>query len=79
MANPWVSDERLFEIAEDMQVLFEVGNLHSRSTSGDVAAKAREYLADEGLPTKRSVCFLVAKYASLLWLGKIEEVKKETS
>lgn len=71
----YTSNERLIEIAEDMQACFLVGGLHSRSSPNEVAVKAREHLMDEGLPYPRSVCFLVAKYARLIWVGEIEKVK----
>lgn len=73
--RPWIDNNRLIEIAKDMQVLFEF-TLHSQSTPNEIALKAREYLREEGLPYPRSVCFLVAKYARLIWLGEMQLVKE---
>lgn len=74
--RPWIDNERLIEIAQDMQVCFEF-NLHSRSTPNEIALVARQYLIDEGLPYPKTVCLLVAKYARLIWMGEMELVKLE--
>ena len=71
-----IPNTRLIEVAQDMQPCFEVGPLHSRSSKNEVAATAREYLQDEGLPHGPSVCYLVAKYARLIWVGEIEKLKQ---
>lgn len=72
-----IPNTRLIEVAQDMQPCFEVGNLHSKSSKFVVAIKAREYLKDEGLPHGASVCYLVAKYARLIWVGEIEKLKRD--
>ena len=75
--RPWNDHDRLIEIAKDMQICFEF-NLHSRSTPNEIALVARQYLMDEGLPyPKRSVCFLVAKYARMIWIGEMQLVKAQ--
>jgi len=73
----YVSTERLMEIAGDMQSCFLVGHLHSRSSKNEIALAAKQYLQDDGLPSRPSVCYLVANYARLIWLGQIQQVKNE--
>ena len=72
--RPWIDNDKLIEIAKDMQICFEF-NLHSQSTPNEIALVAREYLLDEGLPYPKSVCFLVAKYARMIWIGEMQLVK----
>ena len=73
--RPWIDNKRLIEVAQDMQICFEF-NLHSQSTPNEIALVAREYLIDEELPYPKSVCFLVAKYSRLIWIGEMQLVKE---
>ena len=50
-------DQKIAEVADEMQSLFEVGPLHSQSKIGVIARHAQEALADNGLPTRKSLCF----------------------
>ena len=66
--RPWIDNERLIEVAQDMQVCFEF-NLHSRSTPNEIALVARQYLIDEGLPHPKTVCL----YGHTVFLLSIQE------
>lgn len=71
----FVTDQTIAEVADAMQSDFEVGSLHSQSSIGAIARRAQEELADRGLPTRKSLCFTVAKAALMTWQEKIHNVK----
>ena len=70
----FVSDKTIAEIASDMQSRFEF-DLHSRSSISEVARAAREELADRGLPTRKSLSFVIAKVALMTWQSTVFETK----
>ena len=71
----YVKPNQIAEIADNMQPLFESGPLHSRSRIGEIARHAAEELADAGLPTRRSLCFVVAKVALATWQETITQAR----
>jgi hypothetical protein len=73
----FVTDQKIAEVADEMQSLFEVGSLHSQSKIGVIARHAEEALADNGLPTRKSLCLVVAKVALMTWHETIHQTKKE--
>lgn len=73
----FVTDQKIAEVADEMQSLFEVGQLHSQSKIGIIARHAREALADNGLPTRKSLCLVVAKVALMTWQETIHQTKQE--
>ena len=75
----FVTDEKIAEVADEMQNLFEVGPLHSQSTIKQIAWKAKETLEDMGLPSRKSLCFVVAKVALMTWQETIHQTKVELS
>jgi len=71
MSTAYVSDRRAYEVALDTLTLFEAGNLHSRSSTRQVARCVQRILTDEGLSTRWSLCLLIAKHAQIMWLGQV--------
>ena len=71
----FVTNEKVSEIADNLLSNFEVGDLHSRSSLREIARHARDELADNGLPTRRSLCFVVAKVALANWVGTVDAHK----
>lgn len=63
----FVTDQQCNEIAEELLNCFEIGTLHSKSSTKSVAKVARELLADEGLPTRWSLACVIAKKAQFTW------------
>tara|TARA_R100001510_G_C7651400_1_gene209057 strand:- start:1417 stop:1650 length:234 start_codon:yes stop_codon:yes gene_type:complete len=72
----FVNNQTVKEIAIAIQPAFEVGALYSRSSIREVAQHAREELADRRLPTRKSLCFVVAKLALALWQETIEKTNQ---
>jgi len=73
----FVSDEIVSEIADDMQSSFEHGDLFSQSPIHVIARTAREHLADRGLPTRKSLSFVIAKLALATFQETIHQTKGE--
>tara|TARA_R110002072_G_scaffold90873_1_gene203107 strand:+ start:566 stop:796 length:231 start_codon:yes stop_codon:yes gene_type:complete len=73
----FVTDQIIAEVADEMQNLFEVGDLHTRSSVKSIAWKAKDALADNGLPTRLSLCFVVAKTALMTWQETVHQTKTE--
>jgi len=73
----FVTDEKISEVAEDLMPIFRHGDLHSQTRLGEVAIHAKEALQDHGLPTRSSLCFVVAKVAMMFWQEEILKVKQE--
>lgn len=71
----FVTDQKIAEIADNLQNAFEVGPLHSQSSISEIAAHAADELADNGLPTRRSLCLVVAKVALATWIEKTVQTK----
>ena len=71
----FVTDKIISEVADGMLNNFESGSLHSRSSIREIASHAKEELADRGLPTRKSLCFVVAKVALMTWHETIHETK----
>ena len=71
----FVTDQKIAEIADEMQSLFEVGDLHTQSSAKAIAWKAKEALADNGFPTRQSLCFVVAKAALMTWQETVHQTK----
>ena len=74
--NTFVSDSQCNELAEILLQWFEVGNLHSQSSTKEVAEVAKELLADDGLPTKWSLACVIARKAQAAWQNQILQTKK---
>ena len=72
-----VTDKKIAEIASNLQSEFEVGSLHSHSSISEIASHAADELADNGLPTRRSLCLVVAKVALATWIETIMQTKSE--
>ena len=72
----FVSDKIVKEIALELQPAFEHGNLYSRSSIREIAHHAREELATRKLPTRKSLCFVVAKLALALWHETIQKTNQ---
>ena len=73
----FVTDEKIAGVAEDLMPLFEIGDLHSRTKIGKIAIHAKEALREHGMPTRFSLCCVVAKVALMFWQEKILQTKKE--
>jgi len=73
----FVTDETNAEIALDMQSRFEF-DLHSQSPISEIAHAAAEELADRGLPTRKSLAFVIAKNALMTWQSTVFETKQNT-
>ena len=69
----FVTDQIIAEVADEMQSLFEVGSLHSRSKIGEIARHAKEALAENGLPTRKSLSVVVAKTALMTWQETVDQ------
>ena len=72
----FVTDQIISEVADGMLNNFEGGTLHSRSSIREIASHAKEELADRGLPTRKSLCFVVAKVALMAWQEEIHATKQ---
>lgn len=68
----FITDDKITEIAQEMQSRFEF-DLHSQSSIKKIARVAQEELADRGLPTRKSLCFVVAKNALAIWQETIHQ------
>ena len=75
----FVTDEKITQVARDLQPLFEVGALHSCSSIRDIVPHAGEELHAQGLPTRRSLAIVVAKLALAIWIGTVFATKKEVA
>lgn len=75
----FVTNAKIAKVAEQMQPLFEIGSLHSRSRIGEIARHAADELADAGLPTRRSLCFTVANVALATWQETIAQTRATLS
>tara|TARA_R110000764_G_scaffold214784_1_gene301328 strand:+ start:54 stop:284 length:231 start_codon:yes stop_codon:yes gene_type:complete len=71
----FVTDKKIAEIADDLQSAFEVGSLHSHSSINAIAAHASVELSDNGLPTRQSLCLVVAKVALATWIETMIQTK----
>ena len=71
MNRAYVSNQRAYEVACDTLTLYEVGNLHSQSSTRQVARCVQRILTDEGLNTRWSLCLMIAKQAQVMWLGQV--------
>lgn len=67
----FVTDEKIAEIAEEILPHFECGDLHSQSKTSEIARHAKEALADNGLPTRWSLCCVVARVAQMTWKEQV--------
>jgi hypothetical protein len=74
--NRFVSDSQCNELAEILLQWFEVGNLHSQSSTKEVAKVAKELLVDDGLPTRWSLACVIARKAQAAWHHQILQTKK---
>ena len=72
----FVNNKTVKEIALAIQPAFEFGNLYSRSSIREIAQHAREELAERKLPTRKSLCFVVAKLALALWHETIQKTNQ---
>ncbi len=72
----FVSDKKIAEVAEDLLPLFEVGDLHTQTRVGKIAIHAKEALLEHGLPTRFSLCCVVAKVALMTWQEEVLKTKQ---
>tara|TARA_A100000172_G_C2998619_1_gene95483 strand:- start:452 stop:682 length:231 start_codon:yes stop_codon:yes gene_type:complete len=72
----FVTDKKIAEVAEELLPLFEVGDLHSRTKVGKIAIHAKEALQEHGLPTRFSLCCVVAKVALTAWQEEVLKTKQ---
>ena len=72
----FLTTDHIEEVAADLLPSFEVGNLNSRTPRRVVAAAAREALADRHLPTRRSLCYVVADVARTQWQAAILDTRR---
>ena len=72
----YITDSQVLEVAESLQSHFEIGSLYSRSTLPEIAQHAREELQERNFPTRKSLCFLIAKLSLNLWQGTIHSIKR---
>ncbi len=72
----FVTDKKVAEIAEEILPHFEAGDLHSQSRTSEIARHAKEALAENGLPTRWSLCCTVAKVAQTAWREEIIKCKR---
>ena len=77
--STFVSDSQCNELAESLLSWFEVGNLHSQSSTKEIAREAQELLADDGLPTRWSLACVIAKKARAAWHQQILQTRRELS
>jgi len=75
----FVTDDKIAEIADNLQSAFEIGLLHSQSKISEIARHAADELADNGLPTRRSLCLVVAKVALATWAEATIQTKATLS
>jgi hypothetical protein len=75
----FVSDSQCNELAEILLNWFEVGSLHSQSSTKEVARVAQELLADDGLPTRWSLACVIAKKAQAAWHQQIFQTQRVVS
>lgn len=73
----FVTEEKVNELAEELLYQFEVGELHSRCSTGTVARAAMEVLADNGLPRRKNLAFLIAKKAQAAWIEQVHQTAKQ--
>ena len=71
----YVTNEQIIKVAQEMQSYFEF-DLHSKSSIEAIARIAQEELAERGLPTRKSLCFVVAKNALTIWQETIHQTKQ---
>ena len=74
----FVSHETICDIADDMQSSFEF-SLHSQSSMNEIARVAREHLQERGLPTRASLCRVIAQVARVQWLASCSTVQRLNS
>ena len=67
----FLTTDHIESVATDLLPSFEVGNLNTRTPRRVVAAAAREALADRHLPTRRSLCYVVADVARVMWRATV--------
>ncbi len=67
----FVSEDTINEIADDMQSAFHF-TLHSQSTIAEIVPEAEEQLAARGLPTRASLCVVIAKRALMRFRATVE-------
>ena len=75
MKSSFVTDRQCNELADTLLNSFEVGSLHSQSSTKAVAKAAQELLADDGLPTRWSLACVIAKKAQAAWQQQIIQTK----
>jgi hypothetical protein len=75
MKSSFVTDRQCNELADTLLASFEVGSLHSQSSTKAVAKVAQELLADDGLPTRWSLACVIAKKAQAAWQQQIIQTK----
>ncbi len=75
LSKRFISRGEATEIAAEIQNLFLVGDLNSRSRVPQVAQRVAEHLRDEGVTPKRSLCLMIAKMALTMWIETTVNVK----
>ena len=72
----FLTTDHIESVATDLLPSFEVGNLNTHTPRRVVAAAAREALADRHLPTRRSLCYVVADVARVMWRATIIDTRR---
>ena len=71
----FVSEKVINEIANDVLVMFEVGDWNSRTPVRKMIPGVLDELADRGLPRRRSLAGLIAKVAAATWAETVLATK----
>ena len=71
----FVSEKVINEIANDVLVMFEVGDWNSRTPVWEMIPGVLDELADRGLPRRRSLAGLIAKVAAATWAETVLATK----
>ncbi len=77
--SQFVTEQVINDIADELQSSFECGSLHSKSSIPEIGFRARDELADRGLPTRPSLCIVIAKIALMTWRESIHQVKSRSA
>ena len=73
----YIHNAELEPVRQALLMHFEHGELHSRSTAGQILPFAMEALADAGLPRKQSLALMVGRQAQTAWIGIMQETAQE--
>lgn len=71
----FITSEKIEEISNELLINFEF-NLTSASRLPEIAETVQEYMADNGLPTRQSLCLTIAKVMKYKWQHRTNNTKK---